>query len=174
MLKHYSFLFGKHFGARESVLKTVTVNIHGHVSMGNRHTSFQLTSSDNEARLNYSHSQIYDVPILWVFLRFASLIFSLVDRIVWFANASWVAPQGWNVDVGPRNDAKEPGRRQSHWPYWFQVGRVNLSLWAWRLSCDIDHLSQPSVYWSSVVGGASMTHKTDENRVTVPVSYMWV
>lgn len=40
------------------------------------------------------------------------MIFSLVDRIVWFANASWVAPQGRNVDVGPMNDAEDPQRRQ--------------------------------------------------------------
>lgn len=48
---------------------TMTLNIYGRT--GERHTLFQLTHrdacSDTEVRLNYSHSQTWDIPILWVF-----------------------------------------------------------------------------------------------------------
>lgn len=33
-----------------------------------------------------------DVPILWVLLGFTSSVFCLVGGMVWFTNASWVAP----------------------------------------------------------------------------------
>lgn len=54
-----------------------------------------------------------------------------------------------------------------NWPYWFHAGHVNLSPWVWRLSYDIALLSQPSMYWSFVAGGVSVTQKTDTSRVAL-------
>lgn len=57
---------------------------------------------------------------------------------MWFANASWVAPQGWNVDVGPMNDAEEPQRRQ-----------ITLTLLISGGTCELVSLSLEIELWHS-------------------------
>lgn len=72
--------------ASEFSLKMVTPDTQWHTNMGKTHTLFQITSgngcSNTAARLSHSHPQICDipVPVLWVFLGVASLVFCLVEK----------------------------------------------------------------------------------------------
>lgn len=100
-------------GARESVLKTVTLNIHG--STGERRTVFQLTSRDmcsdtgqtesqSLSDTGYSHSMGFLGGCLSVILPN-----QLKGDMVWKCSLGWLSI---NVGADPGN-AKGPWRKEA-------------------------------------------------------------
>lgn len=86
---------GKHLGVRESIFKTVTeypvAHEHGKEAHYFSWPAGTCAVVRSQGWITATHT--CDVPILWVLLGFTFSVFCLVGGMVWFTNASWVAPR---------------------------------------------------------------------------------